>query len=83
MKYKVGDRVRIKDNIERYNGDISSVEFYLKKNNYILTIYAINEKKGYYIMQGWQGIWEESSIIGLYEEIIYEPINNRFEILDL
>ncbi len=83
MKYKIGDRVRIKDNIERCNGDISSIEFYLKKNNYILTIYDVNEERKYYSMEGWQGIWEESSIIGLYEEKHYVPIESRFDILDL
>lgn len=79
FKYKVGDRVKIKT----IYGRKEEVKSYLRKNNYILTIYGINAKRGSYEMDGWMGDWSEYMIEGLYEEPIYDPIQSRFEILDL
>ena len=82
MKYKVGDKVKIKEGtiVLGYEGESKS---YLSKNNYILTIYDINKNRNSYEMNGWQGEWWENVIEELYEEPTYDPIHSRFEILDL
>ena len=82
IKYKVGDKVRIKEGTIVLGYEETSKE-YLSKNNYILTIYDTNKNRNSYSMDGWQGEWREHVIEGLYEEPIYEPIRSRFELLDL
>ncbi len=82
MKYKVGDKVKIKRNTTLL-GYPEVVKSYLNKNNYILTIYDVNVEKECYEMDGWQGPWSEGLIECLYIEPIYEPVKSRFELLDL
>ena len=87
MKYKVGNKVRIKTSKKYINGKETPVDIEkeLEKNNYILTIKKVEET--YYRMKEIpQYIWDESVI----EELISPPIiislfptNKRFELMDL
>ena len=75
MKYKIGDKVRIKNTFifnERTNSYI-----YLLKPIRTTAVTGINNCK--YILKGLPELeWEEEWI-----ERIYKPVKNRWEILDL
>ena len=82
MKYKVGDIIKIKEDIFIW-GDFKG---FLKNLNppYVITIknvlddcYEVEENPKFAV----SATWTESHIEGLYIEP--EPIENRFEILDL
>jgi hypothetical protein len=75
MKYKVGDRIRVKKKYG-YRDDIMET---LIRTNYVLTINRIVESGSYYEMiEENLATWHE-----MYIEDLYDPIENRFEILDL
>lgn len=46
----------------------------------VLKIYEVD--RDYYNMEGISWFWSDEMIESIYTEIIYEPINNRFEIMD-
>ena len=96
MKYKVGNKVKIKTwegMREEYNSSHEGVilmgyfSFYKGMEDWIneyfsdriLTIKNIHVKEKYYVMveMGWN--WTDKMI----KEGIFEPITNRFEIIDL
>jgi len=97
MKYKVGDRVKIKtwvDMAKEFDSTglaiaipgrfVTDMEEALKSiSNRILTIKGIcNEGVRYSMVEiGW--IWSDEMIEELVEEAIFNSIDNRFEILDL
>ncbi len=92
MKYKVGDKVRIKtiEEIRDIKGHFydfypQSLIDFLIKNNYILTIKEIDTiGEGYRAKEDYiKGVWKEYAIKGLYKEPVYKPILNRWELLDL
>ena len=77
MKYKVGDRVKMKKSDCDFGHDA-----FFSKHNYVLTIKGyVNDS--YYLMEEDSFCYLESSIDSLYVEEIFEPINDRSEILDL
>lgn len=77
MKYKVGDRVCICKN----NTCSDDARVRLEACNYIVTIKRVINNHGHYEMEKYGLICHDKNIIGLYKEP--EPIDNRFEILDL
>lgn len=85
MKYKPGDVVEIKRDME-YNDEALTL---LKETNYILTIISVRPERfmsldGFYKVKEFDFmIWREEYIKGIYEEPILDPIDSRFEILDL
>ena len=86
MKYKVGDKVKIK-----HFKNFGTIEQFLEKHNHILTIkktYISKETKENYFMteETNQWCWTEEYIEKLIsEEPVLEKvfITSRFEILDL
>ncbi len=99
MKYKVGDKVKIKtweemekefglsSNLIKMHKDIfftQSMEKYLKEISIdrILTIKEIYNDNDIY-MEEIGYVWKDCYIEGLVVEEIFEPIENRAEILDL
>ena len=99
MRYKIGDKVKIKTWKEMeeefgvsYNGDlmIGHIHFFQKReeelvsNNRIVKIDYISDR--YYNDSGkkYSGwYWTDEMIKGLIEPKILDPILSRFEILDL
>ena len=81
MKYKVGDRVRIKV-LSDYN---IIVEKILKKTSYILVISEV--RVGYYYMEEAGGFtrWTDNEIECLASPKIVSlfPTNKRFELMDI
>ncbi len=88
MKYKVGDRVRIKEIREGRNWCKSfRAKFQKIDTPYVVTITEVNcneEGEYSYLMKELPDnmVWY-NEIESLYEEPTYEPIKNRWEILDL
>ncbi len=84
MKYKVGDKVDvIRDSEGGYYPD--KLLKILKKHDFVMTIVEVRydlEEFWYHMKEdeGWSA-WYESSIKNLAKK--YEPINDRFEIMDL
>ncbi len=76
MKYKVGDRVKMK------KSDFGHGAF-LSKHNYVLTIKEYVNDNYYFMEEDSYFCYLESSIDSLYVEEVFEPIENRYEILDL
>ena len=85
MKYKIGDRVKIVDShLISGNADKNEIEriLALLSPPRVVTISHIGNKT--YIMEGMRWLWPENEIEGLAEPIEpIEPIDDRFEILDL
>jgi hypothetical protein len=89
MKYEIGDKVEIEKDHE-YNDEALSG---LIENNYILTITSKHPdnqlmETGFYRVKEFDFmVWREEYIKCLYKEPIIEqvldPINSRFDILDL
>ena len=79
MKYKIGDRVKIKKK-STYSPDAITD---LKKVNYTVTIKKVEE--GYYIMEEiseWG--WVDDNIERLIPEVIsLFPTTKRFELMDI
>lgn len=80
MEYAVGDKIRIKVKAltgeKRYKDGHQS---FAEENNYIAIITDVYEKYGWYRFGEFIAWWTEKDIV----EVIIEPINTRFEILDL
>jgi len=93
MKYKVGDKVRIKtwEEMEKKYGLYSGgsikcgftkeMEKYINRNfsNRILEITEVI--RGYYKIENTCWSWTEDMI--KEEKVVYDPIYSRFEILDI
>ncbi len=85
MKYKAGDRVRIK-NLRSYDDLVKKIIEPLDPP-YVITIEVIihhaflDSSYGYIAKETNQCYWYDEDIEGIYEEP--DPIENRFEILDL
>ena len=84
MKYKVGDIIRIKEN-DNYR-DIVKEMLESQDPPYVMTIEEIISSEGLTDMyRANEYDWYDGDIKDIYVESIEEvdPINNRFEILDL
>ncbi len=87
MKYKVGQKVRMKreEEIKSTSGCVryrSDHKDFLERNNYIGTIGTIGEiEDSIFKFQGFDKQWNIRSIEGLYVEPI--PVKSRFELLDI
>lgn len=85
MKYSVDDKVKIvsKEFIKGSGQFIKEVEKYLESLSpkRVLTI-KFTSRDYYYMKENDHG-WEEDEIECLAKEEIFNPIDNRFEILDL
>ena len=84
MKYKVGDKVLLKDFKEddmRY-WSRPAIDDYHSLRSKIVTIKKLNTIGNYSIKEN-NWTWRDYEIEGIYIKPVYEPINNRFEILDL
>lgn len=78
--YKVGDKVILKDNIDTSSWQWGVENAYNNLDPRVVTIKEVyNVLELFYYMEEIQGLWYNESIIGIYTE----PINDRFEILDL
>jgi hypothetical protein len=78
--YKVGDRVRIRENVlatKSMHDFFSSLEppYTLIVKEMVGDKYRMEEEDGF--------LWSDSDIEGICEESILNPIENRWEILDL
>lgn len=87
MKYEVGDKVVMRvDPIDGSNYNPRALDF-LKENKYIFTITKIQEFSGYnsaHMKETEEMGWNiNTQVKELYVEPITDPINSRFEILDL
>jgi hypothetical protein len=80
MKYKVGDKVRITDNVEFT--DIVQERINDLNPNRIVTIKEIHPDCGKYSLNEIIWYWEEEWLKEIPEEI-FDPITSRFEIMDL
>ena len=84
MKYLPGQKVDIRRDME-YNDEAQHI---LDEKDYVLTIKTSYPEPDYneniYRMEEFEYmIWKEEYIKGLYVEPITDPIDTRFEILDL
>lgn len=85
MKYEIGQKVIIKKEID-YNAHAIEI---LEDSDYILTIASTHhdpkaEYTHYYGVEETGMIrWPEEYIEGLAEEPNCEPVNNRYELLDI
>lgn len=75
MEYKVGDKIKIREDRRYYEG----LEILLKKINRIATIKKI-VKNNYYILEETPDIWFDHDIEGLVLEP--ETATARFELMD-
>ena len=83
MKYKVGDKVKIKDQRDVYPKFNNEVEEELEKLNRILTIKEV-QKYSYYTKEMKLYKWKDNMIECLVEDYKEpEPIRTRWEILDI
>ncbi len=83
MKYKPGDKIVLKGDIDTSNWMCGIEVEYQNLNPKIVTIekvYPMLEE--HYSLEEISGMWYDREIIGLYDEPP-EPINDRFEILDI
>lgn len=89
MKYKIGDKVILKDDLETLGWEISIKEKYDDMNPKTVTIIKIVNKnfEDLYQLKEILALWREKEIIGIYKEHesieMDEPIKNRWEILDI
>ncbi len=75
MKYKIGDKVKIKNDLA-FNERATSWLSFLNPERVTMVKRIINNK---YLLEGLVNLeWEEDWL-----EVVHEPIQNRFEILDL
>jgi hypothetical protein len=81
MKYKIGDKVILIDYLDTVAWPDGLGQKYNDLNPKIVTIEIVC--RGYYEVEELSGSWYDDEIIELYTEPAYEPINSRFEILDL
>ena len=82
MKYKAGDKVRLKKDDSVYKPEYHED---VKKFNHIATIIDYSDEFGsgwYYKFVGHEKWWNEVCIIGIYQNP-KDIINSRFDILDL
>jgi len=90
MKYKVGDRIKIKEE----NSFINECRDLLESVNppYVLTIIEACDKydrndgycgERYKVKENGQWNWYTDNIEGLYKEEVFDPIESRLDILDL
>jgi hypothetical protein len=84
MKYKPGDVVVIRRDME-FNSEAQQV---LDQKDYTLTIKSVYSNRqgeeGFYRVEEFEYMtWREEYIKCLYEDSILDPINSRFDILDL
>jgi len=78
--YKVNDKVLLKDNIDTSDWQWGIENEYNKLNPRVVTIIEVyNILELFYYMEEISGIWYNDQIVGIHTE----PINDRFEILDL
>jgi len=77
MKYKIGDKIKIKCE----EGD-SKDKTFVKQNNYITVIIDIYQD--YYLFHKSNKLWTDNDIEEIYTKpIINKLIKSRFDILDI
>lgn len=83
MKYQPGDILILRSDLNTYGWILPSIQAYFGLNPKIVTVKAIICDNSYdcYQFEEIGQLWKESEI--LKPLILHEPINDRFEILDL
>jgi len=83
MKYKVGDKVELDKKASFAKNSVPLLE----DNSYIFVIGVVFPHDLYGLQctngKSINGAWTQECIKGLYEEPLFDPIETRFEILDL
>ena len=91
MKYKIGDKVKIKTWEEIYKTiqikwNSNFIEYVNKEFNILFpdrVTKIIDIKNGFYYMEDCVWDWSDSMIECLIKEEVYKPILSRYEILDI
>ena len=83
MRYKIGDKVELSRNASYAKDTVP----FLEDNNYVFSISKVFPHDLYELCcvngKHINGAWTQDCMKGLYEEILFDPIESRFEILDL
>lgn len=92
MNYKVGDKVLMRDDLDTAIWTNSLVEEYHNLHPKVVTISAVHKRSNerlkqehYEVEELSNSSWYDKDMIGLYEDFkeIYDPIESRFDIIDL
>jgi len=84
MKYKIGQKVILKDNLDTDGWDVSITKQYNKLKSKIVTVKHIETvaNENYYNFEEIGALWIDEEIACIFKEKI-KPITSRFDILDL
>ncbi len=83
MKYEIGNKIKLKEDINTTQWDKALEKEYLNLNPKVATILSISNN--FISLKEISGIWFDREIEGLYSESkpITNPVKSRFELLDI